>query len=195
MAMHKWISADKLINEWENQEIIDPFIWNKFGSEPDEFDNVPAVIPKFLFYLQARLKPVVDYCKELRDEQSLPELREQMLGLNTESKKNLEATDERLMAEINRINEKCQDLQNQIDQTNKERKEEHQKTQKLSMEKLLCNDGLGLLQDRKGKSEGRQTPAGRITPGPEGERKNASALDNNKAGEEGKDSEYTADSE
>jgi hypothetical protein len=33
-----------------------------------------------------------------------------MLGLNTESKKNLEATDERLMAEINRINEKCQDL-------------------------------------------------------------------------------------
>jgi hypothetical protein len=76
MAMHKWISADKLINEWENQEIIDPFIWNKFGSEPDEFDNVPAVIPKFLFYLQARLKPVVDYCKELRDEQSLPELRE-----------------------------------------------------------------------------------------------------------------------
>jgi hypothetical protein len=51
MAMHKWISADKLINEWENQEIVDPFIWNKFCSEADEFDNVPAVIPKFLYYL------------------------------------------------------------------------------------------------------------------------------------------------
>ena len=51
----------------EEQEIADPFIWNKFVAEPDEFDNVPAVIPKFMFYLQARLKPVVDYCKELRD--------------------------------------------------------------------------------------------------------------------------------
>jgi len=82
--MHKWISADKLITEWENQIINEPFVFTRFGYEDDEFDNVPAVIPRFTFYLQARMKPVLDYCKELKEEQSLPDLRGQVEGLNKE---------------------------------------------------------------------------------------------------------------
>ena len=49
--MHKWISADKLITEWENQEVKEPFVYDKFQYDDDEFDNVPAVIPRFQFYL------------------------------------------------------------------------------------------------------------------------------------------------
>lgn len=61
------------------------------------------------------------------------------------------------------------------------------------MERLLTGAGIGLMEDRKGKSEGRQTPGGRITPGEEN-RKNASALDNDSPEKEMDHSE-TQDSE
>ena len=62
------------------------------------------------------------------------------------------------------------------------------------MEKLLTSQGIGLLEDRKGKSEGRATPGGRITPA-EGDRKNASAMDKKSGGEGMDGSELTEDSE
>jgi len=66
---------------------------------------------------------------------------------------------------------------------------------KLSMEKLLTQQGLGLMEDLKSKSQGNLTPGGgRITPA-DGERKNASALDNKAEGGMDESESATADSD
>jgi len=65
----------------EQQDVGDPFIYQDFNYKLDEFDNVPPVIPRFQFYLQLNIKPLVVYLKELKDGQSVPELREETLGL------------------------------------------------------------------------------------------------------------------
>jgi len=70
--MHKWESVPKLISQFENQEIGDPFVYSDFTYKLDEFDNVPPVIPRFQFYLQLNLKPLIIYLKELKDGQSVP---------------------------------------------------------------------------------------------------------------------------
>lgn len=79
--MHKWESTEKLVHEWERQEIGDPYIYDDFKYSVDEFDNVPPVIPRFQFYLQLSLKPVVEHVKKLRDAQQVHELREETKGL------------------------------------------------------------------------------------------------------------------
>ena len=65
--MHKWESVPKLISEFEKQPIGEPFIYSDFKYNLDEFDNVPPVIPRFQFYLQLNIKPLVTYLKELKD--------------------------------------------------------------------------------------------------------------------------------
>ena len=79
--MHKWESVPKLISTFEQQDVGDPFIYSDFAYKLDEFDNVPPVIPRFQFYLQLNIKPLVVYLKELKDGQSVPELRDETLGL------------------------------------------------------------------------------------------------------------------
>lgn len=59
----------------------DAFHYDDFTYKLDEFDNVPPVIPRFQFYLQLNIKPIVEFLKNLKEEQSVPELREEVLGL------------------------------------------------------------------------------------------------------------------
>ena len=84
--MHKWESVPKLISDFEQQDIGDPFVYTDFAYKLDEFDNVPPVIPRFQFYLQLNIKPLTAYLKELRDGQSVPELRDEVLGLDRATK-------------------------------------------------------------------------------------------------------------
>ena len=87
--MHKWESVPKLISEFEAQEIGDPFVYRNFEYKLDEFDNVPPVIPRFQFYLQLNLKGVLPFIKELKDGQSVPELRQETLDLHAEAKQSI----------------------------------------------------------------------------------------------------------
>jgi len=89
--MHKWESVPRLISEMEKQDIGDPFVYNDFSYRLDEFDNVPPVIPRFTFYLQLNLKPIIAYAKTLKDGQSVPELRTEALGLIEQAKRGTEA--------------------------------------------------------------------------------------------------------
>ena len=64
--MHKWESVEKMVSEWESQEIGDPFAYDNFKYNLDEFDNLPPVIPRFSFYLQLNLKPLIAFVSELK---------------------------------------------------------------------------------------------------------------------------------
>ena len=65
--MHKWESVEKMLSEWENQDVGDPFVYQDFKYNLDEFDNLPPVIPRFSFYLQLNLKPMIDYMRKLHE--------------------------------------------------------------------------------------------------------------------------------
>lgn len=56
--MHKWESQEKLISIWQAQQ-VDEGLYRDFEFDRAEFDNVPPVVPRFLFYLQLSLKPLI----------------------------------------------------------------------------------------------------------------------------------------
>ena len=84
--MHKWESVPKLISEFEQQDIGEEFVYTDFHYKLDEFDNVPPVIPRFQFYLQLNIKPITRYLKQLKDGQSVEDLKEELLDINRETK-------------------------------------------------------------------------------------------------------------
>ena len=79
--MHTWESVEKMVSEWEHQEIGDPFVYEDFKYSLDEFDNLPPVIPRFSFYLQLNLKPMIAYLKMLNESQSVGSLRDETKGM------------------------------------------------------------------------------------------------------------------
>ena len=89
--MHKWESVPKLMNEFEHQEINDEFIYDDFKYKNEEFDNVPPVIPRFQFYLQLNIKPLVAFAKELKEGQSVPDLRKEVIAMNEETNESISA--------------------------------------------------------------------------------------------------------
>ena len=68
-------------------------MYTDFNYKLDEFDNVPPVIPRFQFYLQLNIKPLTAYLKKLRDGQSVEDLREELLGINTETKEEIASSE------------------------------------------------------------------------------------------------------
>ena len=73
--MHKWESTEKLLSELEHQEVGENFDFKKFIYENDEFDNVPTVVPRFLFYLQLSLKPIAEKIRSELNLQTTASLR------------------------------------------------------------------------------------------------------------------------
>ena len=76
--MHQWESLQKLVKQWEDQEVKDPFMYEEFKYELDEWDNVPPVLPRFQFYIQNCLKHNIEFAKEVKDRQTTEELRTEM---------------------------------------------------------------------------------------------------------------------
>jgi len=54
--MHEWESQEKLLENWEMQEVKDPLNYNEFLYERHEFENIPAVVPRFSIYLAKYVK-------------------------------------------------------------------------------------------------------------------------------------------
>jgi len=79
--MHKWESQEKLLSEYDNmtkEDIGESFVYSKFTYERDEFDNVPPVVLRFLFYLQMNFVPLNDHIRDSMKLQTTEELRFEM---------------------------------------------------------------------------------------------------------------------
>lgn len=85
--MHKWESTEKLLPQWESQPIGDKeYDYKNFEYKQDEFDNVPPVVPRFLFFMQLNMKPVCDFILDLSKSQSVPDLKKEMFDWITDVK-------------------------------------------------------------------------------------------------------------
>ena len=105
--MHKWESTEKLLTEWEQQEVPQNFEFQRFAFERDEFDNVPPVVPRFLFYIQLVMHPMLDKLKEISQIQTTVQLREEIMAkfdqfesLLNEKESKLKADDASIMAKV-----------------------------------------------------------------------------------------------
>lgn len=105
--MHKWESTEKLLNEWEHQEVGQNFEYKDFDYERDEFDNVPPVVPKFLFYLQLNLKPVTQHLMHELKLQTTESLKQELLEMMRLQKVDVEEKKEALMKKDEELNERC----------------------------------------------------------------------------------------
>lgn len=108
--MHKWESVPRLISEFENQDIGDPFIYKDFKYQLDEFDNVPPVIPRFQFYLQLNIKPLFTYLKSLKDSQQVDELRSETLSFIDKTNTLMNEKETKLQEQIKLLGERCDNL-------------------------------------------------------------------------------------
>lgn len=76
--MHNWESFQKLIKNWEEQSVKDQFQYLRFEYKGDEWDNVPPVIPRFMFYMQNCIEKEVEWSDELNKRQTTANLRDEM---------------------------------------------------------------------------------------------------------------------
>lgn len=65
--MHQWESFQKLIKNWEEQSVKNRFQYERFDYKADEWDNVPPVIPRFMFYMQNCIEKEVEFSQDLND--------------------------------------------------------------------------------------------------------------------------------
>ncbi|CDW72692.1 UNKNOWN [Stylonychia lemnae] len=79
--MHEWKSQEKLVDEWETQDVKNPLKYDLFGYDKNEWDNVPSVIPRFSFYLQQYVKGLVEFCFNKNQEESTSTLRKYVQDL------------------------------------------------------------------------------------------------------------------
>ena len=112
--MHQWESFQKLITKWEEQSVNDQFKYTRFDYKSDEWDNVPPVIPRFMFYMQNCIEKEVEFSDDLNQRQTTAQLKDEMYEqlskhkckLDDESKArhndvtNLDGTDKSLQVQI-----------------------------------------------------------------------------------------------
>ena len=145
--MHNWSSMQKLLEEFENPKIENPFEYEDFSFQREEFDNVPPVVPRFQFYIQARIRPLVEYLNLLKKSMTVYELKD-------ETQKNFKKNDVmvntmeiRLKEQIESLNQRCENLQAQIDKSNQEKAAEREIADKKAKESLLGKDDFDFSAD------------------------------------------------
>lgn len=109
--MHKWESTEKLLPEWESQSHGENFEYQTFDYKKDEFDNVPPIVPRFLFYLQLNLKPLCDFTKDFITKQTTESLKEEVENWLRKDRADLDSREKKLQDKDERLNNRSDDLQ------------------------------------------------------------------------------------
>lgn len=89
MTMHKLDSIERLIHQYEDTKIEDPFVYKDFQYILKEFDNIPEVIPRFNFYLQNYMRPLVAHAKQIKEGLQPLDLERTVIKLDEKQSANL----------------------------------------------------------------------------------------------------------
>ena len=99
-----------MVNEWENQDIGDPFVYTDFKYDMQEFDNVPPMVPRFLFRMQQYLRSMTVFIKGLRDSQSVGQLREETHDLIKNNRVNITNIEDNFNSQQKKMANKLKDI-------------------------------------------------------------------------------------
>ena len=113
--MHQWESLQKLVHEWESQEVQDPYVYQSFKYNLEEWDNVPPVIPRFVFYIQNVISKDIEFSKEVYERQSTHSLREEINGYLADHMAKIKAEEASRMLDIKNATKRKDNIQGQVD--------------------------------------------------------------------------------
>ena len=141
--MHKWESTEKLLPQWEHQAIGEQeLVYEDFKYKQDEFDNVPPVVPRFLFYLQLNIKPICEQLTQLLARQSVASLKQETLGWLEEERTKHNAQKEVFEKVNSELQARCDSLQAQIDQMHEQQKAREASQKTMAADNLWGAEGF-----------------------------------------------------
>ena len=80
MQMHEWERQEKLLEKIEAHQIEDCLQYNTFAYEKHEWDNIPAIVPRYVIYLSKYMAGIVGVCKEFSDRERTDQLRADLVN-------------------------------------------------------------------------------------------------------------------
>ena len=113
--MHQWESLQKLVKEWEGQEVTDPFVYSAFKYNLEEWDNVPPVIPRFVFYIQNVIEKDIEFSKEVYERQSTQSLKDEINGYLADHLAKIRAEEASRIEDIKNATIRKNNIQMQVD--------------------------------------------------------------------------------
>lgn len=73
--MHSWESQEKLLQDYYNQEVKDCLQYVDFRFSKHEWDNIPGILPRFMFYLSKYVSGLSGFCKHVSQQESTESIR------------------------------------------------------------------------------------------------------------------------
>lgn len=157
--MHQWESLQKLVKTWEEQEVDDPFVYKTFQYELEEWDNVPPVIPRFVFYIQNCIMLNIKFSKEVHERQTTLSLKNEINGYLEDHLQLIKSEESSRIKDISDASARKDDIQSQVDGLKKYNKDQTDMHQQKGQEDLTAAEYLKLLEnfDQKDSEEASPT--------------------------------------
>eukprot|EP00347_Sterkiella_histriomuscorum_P006612 403352105 len=76
--MHEWESQEKITDDYLHQEVKNCLEYVDFSYSKHEWDNIPGILPRFLFYQSKYIDGLAGFCKEVSERESTESIRDDL---------------------------------------------------------------------------------------------------------------------
>lgn len=78
--MHEWERQEVLLDKIESFKIDNCLQYNKFAYEKHEWDNIPAIVPRYVIYIAKYMEGLCNISDEFNKRESTIDLRTDMVS-------------------------------------------------------------------------------------------------------------------
>ena len=75
MSSHEWERQEVLLDKIESFKIENCLTFNKFAYEKHEWDNIPAIVPRYVIYLAKYMEGICQISDEFNNRETTMSLR------------------------------------------------------------------------------------------------------------------------
>ena len=139
---------EKWLGDVAKKQMVNATQFETFDFEYKEFDNIPMIIPRFLFHLNTQVRGVCDHLLKLSKEETTKDLRadlvERIVNINKEFKEMKQDTIYHLSVQTIQHKDQIQELKERVDTIQK-----NQETSgSLELQNMLRAPNLSMLSER-----------------------------------------------
>jgi hypothetical protein len=87
--MHEWDKQAVLLDKIESFQLADVLQYNKFAYEKHEWDNIPAIVPRYVIYLAKYMDGICKISDEFNKRETTMDLRSDLEIKNNEINTNI----------------------------------------------------------------------------------------------------------
>ena len=79
MQLHEWERQEQLLDKIESFKIENVLQFNKFAYEKHEWDNIPAIVPRYVIYIAKYMEGICNITNEFNNRESTMDLRSDLV--------------------------------------------------------------------------------------------------------------------